>query len=272
MTNSPALPADPSSPSERALPVPSALRPWFTGIGAVTVDGPFDDAFAHVPDTDTKVIVREEGNGRRDTLLVGPRTRASYHTDLHKRSVSCVQLRLEPGVVGPLFGVAAVDLVGRVVPLGDLPTGTARRLARELTGGERDRITARLADLLPPAADGSRERLLRAAVDALSTRPYRTPAPVREVARELAVSERQLRNLFADGVGVSPKHYARIDRLRHVLTHAATAPWAELAAATGYYDQSHMTADFRTLMGVPPGAFFTGRLPRATPCQVLRQR
>lgn len=142
----------------------------------------------------------------------------------------------------------------------------------KLVGGDRDLITARLADLLPPAADGSRERLLRAAVDALSTRPYRTPAPVREVARELAVSERQLRNLFADGVGVSPKHYARIDRLRHVLTHAASAPWAELAAATGYYDQSHMTADFRTLMGVPPGAFFTGRLPRATPCQPLRQR
>lgn len=271
MTNSPALPADPSSSSERALPVPSALRPWFTGIEAVTVDGPFADAFAHVPDTDTKVVVREEGNGRRDILVVGPRTRASYHTDPSKRSVSCVQLRLEPGAVGPLFGVAAVDLVGRVIPLGDLPAGTARRLARELTGVERDAITARLAELLPPAGDGSRERLLRAAVEALSTRRHRTPAPVRDVARELAVSERQLRNLFADGVGVSPKHYARIDRVRHVLTHASSAPWAELAAATGYYDQSHMTADFRTLMGVPPGAFFTGRLPRATPCRPLRQ-
>ncbi|MDR6977759.1 AraC-like DNA-binding protein [Streptomyces sp. 3330] len=270
MTNTPAPAADPPPPSERALPVPSALRPWFTGIGAVTVDGPFDDAFAHVPDT--KLVVREEGDGRRDTLVVGPRTRASYHTDLHARSVSCVQLRLGPGMVGPLFGVPAVELVGRVVPLGELPAGTARRLARELTGIEREAVTARLAELLPPAGDGSRDRVLRDAVDALSTRPHRAAAPVREVARELAVSDRQLRNLFADGVGVSPKHFARIDRLRHVLTHAASAPWAELAAATGYYDQSHMTADFRTLMGVPPRAFFTGRLPRATPCRALPRR
>ncbi|MFJ1809259.1 MULTISPECIES: helix-turn-helix domain-containing protein [unclassified Streptomyces] len=272
MTNSPAGPADPPSPSEQTLPVPAALRPWITGIGTVAVDRPLDDAFAHMPDTATKVVVREEANGRRDTLVVGPRTRASYHTDPNKRVVSCVQLRLETGAVGPLFGVAAVDLVGRVVPLGDLPAGAARRLARELTEVERDGITARLADLLPPAEDGSRERLLRAAVDALSTRRHRTPAPVRDVARELAVSERQLRKLFADGVGVSPKHYARIDRVRHVLTHASSAPWAELAAATGYYDQSHMTADFRTLMGVPPRAFFTGRLPRATPCQAFRRR
>lgn len=33
-----------------------------------------------------------------------------------------------------------------------------------------------------------------------------------------------------------------------------------------------MTADFRTLMGVPPTAFFSGRLPRATPCRAPRPR
>lgn len=65
----------------------------------------------------------------------------------------------------------------------------------------RQEITARLAELLPPAEIGPRERLLRA--DALSTRRNRTPTQVREVARRLAISERQLRNLFADGVGVS---------------------------------------------------------------------
>ncbi|MDX2681387.1 AraC family transcriptional regulator [Streptomyces sp. NY05-11A] len=253
------------------LPVPSALRPWIAGIGDVVVDRAPQDAFTHVPDTATKVVVRVEANGRADTLVVGPRTRATYHADPDRPLVSCVQLRLAPGAVGPLLGVRAVDLVGRAVPAGDLPSPAAGRLARELTGAEPEEITARLADLLPPPTEGGRARLLRAAVDALSTRPDRTPAAVREVARELTVSERQLRNLFADGVGVSPKHYARIDRVRHVLTHAASAPWAELAAATGYYDQSHMTADFRTLMGVPPRAFFTGRLPRATPCQASHQ-
>ncbi|MGW0581156.1 helix-turn-helix domain-containing protein [Streptomyces sp. NPDC002920] len=114
-------------------------------------------------------------------------------------------------------------------------------------------------------------RLLGAAMAALSTRSDRAPAQVKDVARELSVSERQLRNLFTEDVGLSPKHYARIDRVRQVLTRAAEVSWAELAVSTGYYDQSHMAADFRTLMGVPPRAFFTGRLPRATPCRTLRR-
>ncbi|MEH0447228.1 helix-turn-helix domain-containing protein [Streptomyces sp. B21-102] len=258
--------------AEPPLPVPTALRSWIAGIGDVAVDRAPEDAYTHLPDTATKVVVRVAQNGRHDTLVVGPRTRATYHADPDERLVSCTQLRLAPGAVGPLLGVPAGDLVGRAVPAADLPGPAARRLARELAAGEPQEITARLADLLPPPVDGSRERLLRAAVDALSTRPDHAPAAVHDVARELAVSERQLRNLFAVGVGVSPKHYARIDRVRHLLTHAASTPWAQLAADAGFYDQSHMTADFRTLMGVPPTAFFSGRLPRATPCGAPRPR
>ena len=104
---------------------------------------------------------------------------------------------------------------------------------------------------------------------ALSTHRDRTPAAVQDVARELSVSERPLRNLFAEGVGLSPKHYARIDRVRAVLAHATELASAELAAVTGYYDQSHMTSDFRTLMGVPPRSYFTGRLPAPRSCQVI---
>jgi AraC-like DNA-binding protein len=57
-----------------------------------------------------------------------------------------------------------------------------------------------------------------------------------------------------------------------VLAQADDVPWAQLAATTGYYDQSHMTTDFRTLMGVPPRSFFTGRLPDARPCQASLAR
>jgi AraC-like DNA-binding protein len=42
--------------------------------------------------------------------------------------------------------------------------------------------------------------------------------------------------------------------------------WSHLAEATGYYDQSHLTAEFRAMMGVPPTAFFAGRLPSLQPC------
>ncbi|WP_329348796.1 hypothetical protein [Streptomyces sp. NBC_01261] len=75
-------------------------------------------------------VVRVEGNGRRNVLVVGPRVRATYHAG--KPLVSCVEVRLAPGTTLPLLGVPAVDLVGRAMNLGDLPDRKARQLADDL--------------------------------------------------------------------------------------------------------------------------------------------
>ncbi len=74
-----------------------------------------------------------------------------------------------------------------------------------------------------------------------------------------------LHTLFTAGTGLSPKHFARIDRVRTVLA-ADAGWWSDIAATAGYYDQSHMTAEFRHFMGVPPAAFTAGRRPAAIPC------
>ncbi|MCQ4213578.1 AraC family transcriptional regulator [Streptomyces longispororuber] len=264
----------------RLVEPPEALRPWITDIGVIAhaPDGP--RSVTHVPDAAVRLVVRTLPEGGSDVLAVGPRTRASYNTG--KRLPLCLDLRIRPGAARPLLGAPAGDLVGRVVPLKELPGRSTARIDRALREWGHDApvdvALAELAELLPPAfeqgaaADRDREALVRSAVSALSTRPGRPrPAPVPEVAHALAVSERQLRKLFTDGVGVSPKHFARIDRARQLLAGArdgagAPVPWAGLAQATGYYDQSHMAAEFRALFGVAPSAFFSGRLPAGTPC------
>ncbi|MFI2203069.1 helix-turn-helix domain-containing protein [Streptomyces sp. NPDC020192] len=261
----------PNAVAEQALTTPEVLRPWIAGVRTLSVSlaEPAEQPFIRLPAAVTKVILRVGADGRRDVLVSGPRVRASYHEG--KAHVRCVELRLAPGTARPLLGVPAAELVGRVVRLADLPGETPRRLAAGLRRLDPREAVPYLADTLPEllsaAVDPARTALLRAGVDALSVRPDRGPAQVRDVARELAVSERQLRNLFAEGVGVSPKHYARIDRVRTLVTRAGNAPWSQLAATTGYFDQSHMTSDFRALMGVPPRSYFVGRLPALTPCQ-----
>ncbi|WP_089107118.1 helix-turn-helix domain-containing protein [Streptomyces hyaluromycini] len=252
---------------------PEALRPWVAEVRTMSFTDPPEGTFVQLPDAGTKVVLRVTGDGRRDVLAVGPRVRAAYHEG--KAHIACAELRLAPGTARALLGVPAAGLVGRVVPLDALPGGVARRFAREVRWLDPREALPRIAEVLPgllaEQADPARTALLRAGVAALSVRMDRAPAQVRDVARELAVSERQLRNLFTDGVGVSPKHYARIDRVRTVAARAGSAGWSELAAATGYFDQSHMTTDFRALMGVPPRSYFRGRLPATTPCQSIRQ-
>lgn len=65
-------------------------------------------------------------------------------------------------------------------------------------------------------------------------------------------------------VGLSPKRMARLVRFDHaaaLLSRPATGGLAGVAAAAGYYDQSHFTNDVRAFTGLTPRQLLAGRLP-----------
>ncbi|MER6508617.1 helix-turn-helix transcriptional regulator [Nonomuraea sp. NPDC001636] len=262
---------------EVPMTVPDGLRPLVEAVSVLKAEDPAAGErppLVHLPDPGTSLIFRTSRAGHSDLLVIGPRTRASYHVG--KELPFCLRLRLRPGVTRPLLGVPVSEFVDRVVPLGDLWGASCEPLIAALrhADGDHGLVLRHLAAALPariPAArisaDGVRRELVQAAVRALRGRTGARREPVPALARHLAVSERHLRGLFADAVGLSPKRYERIERVRNALALGrADGRWADLATATGYYDQSHMTAEFRTLMGVTPAAFFQGRLPALQPC------
>jgi AraC-like DNA-binding protein len=252
------------------MPLSAALQAWVADVIAVASDD--HEPLVHVPDAATALVFRTTADHRSDLVVLGPRTRASYY--MGKNLPFCIKVRIRPGRARPLLGLSVSELVDRVVPLGDLWGEPADRLARELADLGSDpglalkhieaALLARIA--AQSAGDLSRSDLLRAATEALSVRRASQPNRLREISGRLSISERHLRNLFAGEVGISPKHFARIDRVRSVLASAGRRQWAQVASETGYYDQAHMTAEFRAMMGVPPGAFVAGRLPAAHPC------
>ncbi len=62
---------------------------------------------------------------------------------------------------------------------------------------------------------------------------------------------------FRDHVGIAPKRYTRIVRFRRAmeLLSSGTMPLVAVAEASGYYDQAHLTAEFRAHSGMTPGAY-----------------
>ncbi len=80
---------------------------------------------------------------------------------------------------------------------------------------------------------------------------------ITDLADEVSCSPRQLRQSFRDMTGMSPKEAARRLRFERAiaLIRSERAPLAEVAAACGFSDQSHMTRDVTSLAGVPPRAF-----------------
>src|SRR5262249_35778190 len=82
-------------------------------------------------------------------------------------------------------------------------------------------------------------------------------ARIGELARRVGLSQSALERRFRRVVGASPKKFASIVRLRHVLyLRSKGAGLTSIAHAAGYYDQSHFIKDFRRFSGLAPESFF----------------
>ena len=149
--------------------------------------------------------------------------------------------------------------------------------------GELAERHTRLDDLWGHAADDSRERLAlagspEAALDVLQTllitrmpkmrgihpavshalARFATTSHVSQVVYESGYCHRRFSALFRESVGLAPKVYCRVLRFQTAIDQVADgreAPWASLAAESGYSDQAHFTRDFRSFTGMTPSEY-----------------
>jgi len=79
-----------------------------------------------------------------------------------------------------------------------------------------------------------------------------------KLAFQAGLSSRQLRRIFFEQTGLTPKHFCRVIRFRHslsFLTSSKRGEWAQVALECGYYDQAHFDNEFRELSGYSPSQF-----------------
>ena len=80
-----------------------------------------------------------------------------------------------------------------------------------------------------------------------------------EAAATLHAHPAHLVRTFSATFGMAPHRYLtsrRVDHARRLLLDGL--PAREVAAAAGFYDQSHLTRHFARIVGVPPGAYARG--------------
>ncbi len=153
-----------------------------------------------------------------------------------------------PGGAAALARVPASELTGYLVELNEIWPELGRSLP------------ARLVQLGTPHAQlNLLERLL---VDRLHHTPpnhrlsvaadlLQRGRPVAEVAVAVELSSRRLITLFRNQVGLTPKLFARIERVQRILRSGAS-DWADAAAAAGFSDQAHLVREFKTFTGTTP--------------------
>lgn len=223
-------------------------------------------------------LVQSDGTPQRLPMafVSGPMKRASVA--LLGGTTSLVGARFRPGGAFPLLRIALHELADQSVPLEELLGGEGKPLADQVAGGQ----------LLPYKLHHLGAFLLRQ-VSRLESVPDWLAAIIREsshwhdelsipaVARIANLSAQHLERQFQARVGISPKRFLRIVRLRRILPALkvkAEPDWADLAAAEGFYDQAHLIHEFRHLAGVTPRQFWrertdVGFLQYTSPSSVL---
>ncbi|WP_285488903.1 helix-turn-helix domain-containing protein [Amycolatopsis taiwanensis] len=220
---------------------------------------------------------RQHG-GHYRTLIGGLHTRPALITRTEREAG--IQLALNPLGVPALLGLPASELAGIDLDAAEVFGPTAEEI-RERVGAATtwpqrfavlDEVLLRLTD-----QDGCPDpvpEVYQAWRRLISTAGT---ARVGRIAQEVGWSDRHLANRFRSAVGLSPKETARVmrfDRARRRLQRQAVAghvaPLAELAAATGYYDQAHLAREFRELAGCSPSRWLAeefGKVQAGAPAE-----
>ncbi|GAA1991771.1 helix-turn-helix domain-containing protein [Amycolatopsis minnesotensis] len=178
---------------------------------------------------------------------------------------SGIHLELNPLGAHALLGVSAAELSGHLVELGDLGSPALAALPDRLTEAPTwhrrfeildETLGASLGDgdTGTPEIGWAWRRMLTAAgrvrVDAL--------------ADEVGWSRRHFGELFRRELGLPPKQAARVlrfERAGAVLRASGRVDLAALAVDCGYYDQAHLTREWRALAGCTPGVWIAEELP-----------
>ncbi|GAA2088344.1 helix-turn-helix transcriptional regulator [Streptomyces albiaxialis] len=190
-----------------------------------------------------------------ELVVAGPDTRA--HEFSRRPEHRITGLRLAPGAGPRVFGIRAFEVRDQRVPLAGIWPArevrelTERMLAAPDPGAALESVAGRrLAAAAEGTAPGARaegaEGPLADAVVELLRRGY----GVREVAREVGLSERQLHRRCLDAFGYGAKTLARVLRMRRALSLAdGGTPLSETAFRAGYADQAHLAREVRALAG-----------------------
>ncbi len=214
-------------------------------------DGPVRN-FHVFPDGCTDIIFEQPARDYGGLAIVGTMTRAQAFDIPAGHSTFGVRFR--PGMAARLLRVPGSVAVDQSIALADAWKAAA---VRELLGhlassrSPRDAIARFEASLADPAPLDPVERSLAWLAECGGQ------VSMDELADAASLSPRQFRRICLERTGLSPKHLARVLRFRRAAKDAGgrQRDWADIAVASGYYDQAHLINEFKELAGVSPAQF-----------------
>ena len=170
-----------------------------------------------------------------------------------------VAVRFRPGGATPFLRCSAEEITNSQLDLSSAWEDTFYLAERIRNDNRTERQIQQLESALLARLETTSplDRRVQEAVSILQAQRRR----VETVAADVDVSRQHLSRLFRRHVGVGPKCFERVVRMRRLLASVKTVNetnWSTAALDVGYYDQAHMIAECRSLTGLTPTDLFQG--------------
>lgn len=175
-----------------------------------------------------------------------------------KGAVRMLFVKLQPWAITPILGVKGSNLIDLQQDLSEFSKYTGppvREMMEE--GKEMQEIVHCLETWIRMRVKGwEADMALKGAVNMIQVR--KGNLSIRALEGKFMIGRRRLEQLFKEGIGVSPKAYARMVRIRHTcqaMLDNPHCPLSFLAASSGFSDQAHLTREFQYFLNTTPKCY-----------------
>lgn len=230
----------------------------------LVVEFPTPREDSHLPDTGLTAAFPfrgecrlEDGRNAPHAAVTGLYDRLRYHA--HGKGNSVVVAAFTPTGAAAFLPNPLDQLANTTVAMDEL-IGDAPALARldeQLAKAPNHFRRVQHVETFLTARVGATppDPLVAAAVSWIERAP--PGSRIEQLVRHIGLSQSALERRFRRVVGVSPKRFASLVRLKNIMRlHIAGTTLTSIAHAAGYFDQSHFINDFKRVTGVTPELFF----------------
>jgi AraC-like DNA-binding protein len=194
----------------------------------------------------------EQMSQHSGAVLTGPHAKSVIIDTRAQRWLAAVEFR--HGGAFHFFSMPMTEISNQVVQLQDVWRGDGTLLRERLLDARTPASKFQVfEDVLLNHLKPNFDPPIQYAIAAL-----RAGVPVSQLALRLGISPRTFARHFSCQVGITPKRFARVQRLQRVLraVRLSSKPdWCALAAEHGYTDQAHLIHDFRDLADIKPSEY-----------------
>ncbi|MCB0805191.1 MAG: AraC family transcriptional regulator [Bacteroidales bacterium] len=201
--------------------------------------------------------IQSENRQTRPMNFVGGLHNQSFYIKPKQQNAQVISVKFKPDCAKYFIPDRLNLFKNKIVNLDDVIPGKKKHQIENLTANietqERlDRIESFLMEIF---RENNSSQINRAVYEIYHQKGFVT---IETLAGKVCLSPQQFRKRFNEEVGLSPREYARIVRINHVLSllrNKTASTLTQLTYQLGYFDQAHFIRDFKAVMGDSPKHF-----------------